>query len=276
MPRLIKPAQWALTPALVDPKWEWFWRKAVFAAPLWEGGGNVQDQTPNRVSLPPSVTPATWETSSRGRGIRSNANSESFQITTPDYLKIGWPASIFCGITRLGSNSTNAALFGLLYSNNGANPFTSIMMGHAASSEVRGEINSGGSFRNMFSDDPALDCPTGETHDYAMVFKSGDSSAYRDGILAATDGVGLSDPTYASTSLVTFGDGVNASRTPNCDFHYGYILDGECTAGQVKQIADDPHGPFRMLDEVGVVIVPAAVGAFNTFAKRLCMMNFGE
>lgn len=277
MPGLIKPAQWALTPGLVDPKWGWFWARAVFAAPIWEGAGNIRDYTPHKLDLPPSVTPATWETSLRGHVVRSNSGSEAFQTTTPEYLKLGFPVTVFMGITRVSAPTINAALFGVLPNDSGASPFTSFIFGSSGTAtRVRFDINNGGSFKALFNSLDAMNCSVGETCDYGVIIKSGDSTAYLNGVLAATDASTFSDPTFTSTSLTTFGDGVNAARDAGVDFHYGYILDGECSEAQLQQVAADPWGMFRMADEVGVVIVPAAVGAFDTFAKRLCMMNFGE
>ncbi len=36
-----KPQQWAVTPGEVDPDWQSFWQGLIFAAPLWEGGGET-------------------------------------------------------------------------------------------------------------------------------------------------------------------------------------------------------------------------------------------
>ena len=37
------PALLPFPPGLIAPEWGWFWKKAVFVVPLWEGGGRPRD-----------------------------------------------------------------------------------------------------------------------------------------------------------------------------------------------------------------------------------------
>lgn len=248
---LIKPGLWAFDPAFTNPEFRWFWDKAVYASSNWEGTGNIYDGVSN-IKLPPSSTPATWIKTPTGWAIRIDANSEGFQVTAPISTRLDWPLTMFMGMTRnTASIVAQGVIFGILHNSTASDPFVSYEFSNANTSGLlQLAINSGGSLK-IFLSTTEFTCPVGETHDFAAILKSGDSSPWVDGVrLTGSSGTdALSTPTFGASALLTFGNGIFSANHPSADVHYGYILKGECTAEQIAQVARDPYGMFEMQDD---------------------------
>ncbi len=268
-------AKWGFDRGLVDPKWDWFWDMAVFAAPIWEGGGSVYDFV-RRVEIPLHSTPATWSSATGALGLLMDANREAAQATTPAHVKIGWPVTLCHGYTKTSTyDSSFNAIFGVSWDSANTDPFTSFLIARDnVGLTLTANLNHGGTNLNLGANlgtTPAL----GAHNNYAWILDQGSQELWRDGELRVTNDNALSggDPTFDSTSLITFGDGVRSARHPHGVVDYGYILSGFPNQHQAKMITLDPLGPFTMREDL-IGFVAAVGGATSLIIPRSVIYNF--
>ncbi len=284
MPGLIKPARWALTPAFVDPKWGWFY-PTFYNFPFWDAYDYGR-----RIQLTSVGTPSLVGAES-GQAIDFDGTGDYFRhITsegTAELLK-DWSLTFYFQTTK----TTQQSMVGVF--NSGTGTAWNCTLNHDEDgNSIEGKISvqvrtdSGNSSQMRGATTSAISNLTdGKPHIVTCMGQKVLGSP--DGIQIYFDGVkqaitySVSSPAVDLSNL-GFDLGV-AVRNIRDSFdipfggqiYYIAVQARRLSEEQVTQLHADPFGPFRMSDEVGVVVVPAVAGDFDTFAKRLCMMNFGE
>ncbi len=271
-----KPDRWGWQPGLVERKWRRATQNLLLFMPMWDASGH--DLSPRNRNLTPDFESGapTGATSTRGRCVDFNG-SQSFS-TPSSLINVGAPTgearfTIACVWEHdaFGSGSdqdvlirrARAAVDGFSFEID-----DSLLMGnanHAANSiTASNTLTTGVVYAGIFSFD--------EVKNESRLIYLGDDGSFEN-ILNTTATGAYSDVGSGPSSFV-------GSRNQGADTLDGrmYILAmwrDYFEEQQCLEWIDDPFGMLR-LDEVAVVIVPAVAGAFDTFAKRLCMMNFGE
>ncbi len=93
MSRLIKPRLWNVRPALVAPKWRFFWKDLIFAVPFLEGTGLPKEL--NTGGLGTRTALATWGSSAVGPGMVLVASGNQ-NVEFPDNKIYDHLGSITC------------------------------------------------------------------------------------------------------------------------------------------------------------------------------------
>lgn len=273
-PSLQKPAMWAVTPGLIAPEWQWFWRDAVFVAPLWEGGGSPRDISINQDSQNLIGTlsgNAAWAGTARGIGI-------DFAAGASDRVDFGT-------VNMVGPKGA------------GANAFTVEVLarvdGTSADQGIFANGNLSASSTNwfMFWDKAATVSGRTDTVTFGVVNLSGSGLSRVEGstnLLTAgeiTHLIGQFRQTPETLKLFKNGvldqedtalNGVNPSDTLIKTLQIGAAdgaieLDGAVLLAvvywkilnetEILQRARDPFGPFRMVDEARVVYALAGAAS---------------
>ena len=257
MPGLIKPPRWALTPALVDPKWGWFWNSDLrFVIPFWEGGGvpfNLIDHIGGSIA----TGSPTWGASSRGIISEINGTDSWLFAHKDSHNLIGDITLIWAGIVDVGSQfhafidkhddpGSTVNPFSLK-STNDATPklrFTRAGPLGAITHNSQATITLGKYQVFGFTQGPEMEVlPTFyiDGANVGSVFVTGDPTG------TAT----------ATTEPLRLGRRGNGGT--QLDGKIGLVIGAatQWTDAQHARFAADPFGPFTMMDEVAFS-VPAA------------------
>lgn len=251
----VKPEQWGFDQGLVDSKWDWFWNRVT--VPL------IFNEPQVAKIINPKFRVNTWNTGGGGgvdisvgrgrRGIFLTAAKSGFDFATLDTNLSGLPLagasevqSFFFFCANLGSD---AQFGGGIANPNGTdyqlqiNASRQPVIRQAATTTLTatGTVPATGEFSVGFT---VADASSPQQ----AIFIDGelDSTATSDGFGAIGD-----------ISRI-FGLTGNTAR-PDLELYCYYQFNNtRLTAEQFRQLHRDPFGPFRMLDEVEAVIVPAA------------------
>lgn len=267
-----KPAKWAFDKSQVDDEWDWFHEMAVFVAPLWSGGGSPYDVV-NMLGVPQATSPLTWERPALGWGLRGDAVSEGAQVTAPENLKLSLPITVCMGVISLANATSSTFTFGVAYNKPQTNPWLAygISAQSGGGTEWTGVGNSGGTFKN-FSHNVTRN--TGVHENLVCRFADADTDFLVDGAVVASNATSIASPNYTSTSEITFGEGTNNTRNPNCIFTYGYILAGYAENRQLAQLARNPFGPVTYFEDFDGFVAAAPAGG-NALAGTLASTGVG-
>ena len=273
MPGLIKPPNQAVNPALADHKWVWFW-EAVNVPLIFN------DRQVARI-VNPKFPQQTWATGGaagqdasvdfglQGQFLTSERSADNYGLLDA----VGSPGSVtngqsfFFGVADLGSDPRfGGAIAGgnanyQLRVNTSGKPdiFQATSLRHTSTSAV-----------------PA----TGPFTLGYYVANSGSPSheIYIDGEFDSSK----TDAGWGNIGNITslFGVVNQSSRVDLKLYCFYQFNDTQLTAAQWKQLHDDPFGPFRMFDEVGVVVgvatgdpTPVIIGHLATLSQGTTQIN---
>ncbi len=254
MPGLIKPAPWALTPALFDPEWGWFWRHASIALNMeetqtakirnWAFPVQKWEKAGPGPSLVLGVGP-------KGRFIGGANTGLDISVLAPKSgdpdPPLGDDVSIFIAAENLGA--AQGGLGTIIEAKSSGNDI------RIPASELV-EIAVAGAARHTSTGT----VPTTGPFSIGIYFsRGGPLTVYIDG---KEDSETASSPDFGTWLPITeiFGSTVGFGNR-DIELYCFYSFNNyRLSAAQFNQLHADPPGPFRMLDEVGVVIVPAAGG----------------
>lgn len=269
-----KPAFWALTPGLVDPIWNWFWGPTLSSAGIiWAGGGNPYDFVSKKFTT--LISAAEWKADHRGLAIELNdasRNGETIELTGRSGMLDGLTTFTYAIYFRwIGSASGNEDSLGIHWSD---------MQGVFASKRILVRYDSNNKQLDFFTHTGvdqgfAASADLSDALPHTCVFRydigTANKTIWLDGIKigsttqsgALTSTADARHPEVFGGHLVTQG----VSDSPRIE-GYSWVFDERpWTDAEIVQWSRDPFGPFRMLDEVGVVVVPA-VGGISDFRFR--------
>jgi hypothetical protein len=247
---------WALQRALVAKKWGWFWEGARVVLPLWEGGGDVFD---------------------KANGLQGANNNLSWRGGSPEYNAINGEQFTFANSPIFDEAAPQLTLAALVTVNFTQTDFVT-------RSIIDNTVDNADGYRLFFSagvDDFRFRLPfnTQNLDTVGASFVAGDVLH----IVGTYDGPNLLMTIYyknlttgqillntlatGTNNVQPTGDPLLIGESSSGDgpwdglIHMVYIGYRTWSESQVLAHRRDPFGPFRMADEVGVVVgLPVAVG----------------
>ncbi len=246
-PSLIKPSMWAFIPALVDPKWNRFHERLTSAVLFWDNiiepyelvsglkTTQIGSQTVTHGTIGQDVLFATGS----NQNIAIVSEAIAFPRTTH--------GTILYIRRKTDTTDRISSHFGVTFSGTSRiqthNPFQDgVTYWDWGSTGDNGRISA--------------TVPIDTDIEY-WVFVAGPAGLafYKDGILHASNSVAAhrdaqSGSFYVNRGQSTVGD--------NQECYLIATFDDAWTANQVRDWSVDPWGPFRMIDEVGVVVAVLA------------------
>ncbi len=276
MPKLRKPARWAITRGLIEPKWNWFWPDLFYELPFW-GPGLPYDIKQRKFLTavgPPNFGPAI------GGGAWSFDGSTEY-FKHPDRT---FSRHLAKHTTTFIFNTTDTAQIQTLWGvfNDGTNTAVRLLLNADDNGILSdGKINfivraTGGPSQLGGGSISATNLNDGEDHIITMIVDKALGSS--DGIIIILDGIKVPLAYNSGGTAVDFaanfeydpGIGVQNARDSFSKFFLGDIYYApfhktNLTVAQVQQLHRDPYGPFRRFDDAALFAVG---GDINTAEKR--------
>lgn len=267
---LIKPAQWAFTRALVDPRWGWFFRDLKIFHPTWGGAGAPRDVIGQNHGVVTSVPPV-WKGGLTGLTLKydDTVTQQNNWYTVNDGPDLTLPAGNWTIAWYLSIPDNSGSFFQYWHSWGAfkVDPSINVYVVEDDNAADAGKIKA--SIRDSAGN--GLD-PTSNVlapwSGYKLVFlrkfAANEARFYIDGIQSHD----RYDTEQANTGEVNLSSDLNIGRRSdnNSARFFGGELswwakwDRDIGEAAILQLTRDPFGPITMLDEVGVVVVPTAVG----------------
>lgn len=237
MPKLRKPARWALTRGLTDPNWVWFWDHCLLAFPMWEGQGellNVYGRLAGTLGGQNWDGSVPWEIKTTGTSLDFNKDAANrLDFNAGLGVTIPHPYTHFAGTEDLGGGTAGSIVGGL---GNGIYAFTFF------SADLFHRVPSG--FKSVSAG------THGGVQEWVVTRASdGDSGGF------FVNGTSLGTYTGLGTGemiLSTIGGHEDGTRPFDGNIRYYYILDFEVPDHLIVQLARDPYGPFRRFDDAAL------------------------
>ncbi len=244
----VKPAQWGLDPGLVAPEWEWFWNNAHIALPLWSGGGTIaRNYGIHNTTV--TLTSAPWQPSTFGIGVEIADAGDEIDLNPPLDIEAWTEFTFFAYLdfkAIIGNNpgfwranaSSGGTTFNILNADDG--PWIRWAGSDLIKTTSWGDMTNRGVASVGFSVGQAT------------------QTAYLDGLRTDTRTGTVTWPTGSNADIYNIGWQANTGERANGTWGAVYILELQMSGAQHLQLALDPFGPFRMVDEAAF-FVPAAV-----------------
>lgn len=249
----VKPAQWPLTPALVDPKWGWIHKHATRLLPFWGGGGVPRDYSSNKATITQSGTAASWGAGVRGSVFDFTGVTTKLDLGNAVDVLPSTDRGTFLFVRRLTDQLLrNATSFGseniaiddrvacfLPWSSGGGTYFFDW-----GNPNVDGRAEKTGIGKD-----------SGPVETIAFVAGPAGLRGFQNGIVIASNTVAAMR-SHGTTEHFFINGGIDDGDLQEVLFFA--VLDYEATDQEIAQWHDDPFGSIRMLDEVGAVILPVS------------------
>ncbi len=242
-----KPARWAFTRGLVAPGWGWFWESCLLCFPLWGKQGDPIDLVSKQLKARAADTGAgpVWATTPFGPAldyIRANRDFIDIPLTLDNYSGATSTLQILCSYDSYDSGGS--VLFG---TNSGTSKFWQIQADDVAF--VGGGTN--------FAISPAVTFTDGIVRHLTFREGGGTKELFVNGVQHGT----RTQTTSMSTGAKNFALGKWLGG--NQWDHDGKIISASFhsiafTDAQIRQLACDPFGPFRMFDDIPAWLAVAA------------------
>ena len=272
---LMKPAKWAITPGLIDPKWRQIQSKTIMAAPCWEGSGPSL-WAHGRRRTEGTFTDTGWGVNDLGIGVSGNGTA------TGDGIRIDIDFNDFFDTRVNGTTFSVVAVASSPAWTTGTYAF----IGKRASSvgwrfaKVTNSLELILLGIDGYTSTATLVAPNGSTAVVGFTAITGTDVKFYEGGRQLGDPVAITS--HGSLSVADFAiwswwDG-NQTRLENEWNGIGnaiYVFSPSLTAAEHALIAADPFGPITMVDEVGSVIVPAAAAAALAATPQLTLLGAG-
>ncbi len=272
-----KPASWNLNSALVDPEWEWFYRRGIEGIkifhPTWEGGGAPRDVIgQNHGTL--GNTPPAWKGGRAGLTLEydDSVDQENNWYTVADGSDLTFPAGNWTLAWYMSIPDSSGVAFQYFHSWGGAgvNPSINVF-----------EIESTGVFKAILNSGADLSPITSSIapfSGYKLIvlrkFAANEARFYIDGVQnhASYDGQNSLGEVNRSDAL-NIGRRSDASTTRyfGGDLSWWAKWDRDIGEAAIAQLAANPFGPFRMSSMYFVsAALPPSTGTgaliFNPFS----------
>lgn len=293
-PSLIKPPMWTVSPGLVEPKWGQFHRDCVGAWLLNEGvdtslfsgiiDWNLRRKNFRQIDNTSGDITAVVSTSGRALSFSGDNTNDRLQlgsITASNPLSLSQTpaAGRFTIICRAQINTSPFAPRFIDKSNagNGKNGYSFAVLttgGNTDRLTLTHQNSAGSQQGQFFSPNNFVQKHATNAATYAVRVNStieadffrSDSEAFATNIVKATVANTTGNPWFgivSDTADCAIGNWNHTlDRMWAGRIEFVYIFDAWLTDYEIKRVFLDPFGPFRMADEVGVVVGLLAVGPF--------------
>ncbi len=269
-----KADRWGFDKGLVAPEWEWFWRDCLGAWIMWEGGGDlVRDYSKvrNPGTIDTSSGDVLWTTGPRGPALFLSGDA------TNDRVDLG---SIDPSFNRLGlrtadanNDSVSFIWAGVPATQSGSAPrvIDKSDAGNAANGYAIWRDDTRFAFAintvQFLSNTGILVVDQYDVWGLDHLVGGGDSLAdyYLNGFFVnqTAGSVPGSGPAYRPdiTNAAIGNWNHTTARMWDGTLNFVYVFQPQIGALRQLQIAQDPFGPFRMVDETEIAVLPVAAVA---------------
>ena len=268
----MKPYRWAVTPKLGDPTWGWAWKGLVGGWLFWEGGavrGITYDVSPGHMSpIDSQAGSPSFVPTRLGMALETNGSTQVlWAFDSPRLRAPSTAITVVVAFERNGTSEVWGTLLTKRYSL-GADPYNSYSLNQegAIGNSLLFSLSTGTPGSQVLTS-----AVTGLPQDVPLVAvgvwpKEGTATTmeirvYRldTGALVGTGTNTFSGPIgYSAPGLflgASFGNNQNAY---GARYLMASVYDVALQQRQIEHLARDPFGPFRMMDEAGVVYATAA------------------
>ncbi len=180
---------------------------------------------------------------SGGTGIKCVNAGDRADLTTPANMKITFPITLVLGMTQIGTGSAFCVLFGVSNSNADVAPYIAYAVSNNTSNNWHIEGNVGGTYADAYT---TVAIANGYHFVVAVFGLGSDLKLYVDNVDLTLNNtfpsLTTSDPSYSSTSLITFGAISAVNRNPNSHFHFGYIFNRRMALQEINYLYRNPYG----------------------------------
>ncbi len=248
-----KPAPWAFDKGLVDPKWNRFWSKIIYASPVWPSGNTIRDVVTGNSftftgTVPTQSVRELGQTLSFVDGTTSEqaiTNFPQLGVVTALTVLCVWAPQITAGNNQNFMNVQQGTTFKgwRLQGQNQAN------------NTIKFSISDGTLAVLAVSD--RVDLLMDRSESFAVAFTSLNNSLHRlyiDGVQQGADDTTTMDFSAIDIDRLTFG----RSQSAGGDLSAVFISDQGFSPAEIKQWSADPFGPFRMAERA-IGFVPSVV-----------------
>lgn len=262
--RLKKPEQWGFDRGLVDLEWEALWRDAVIAVPNWEGSTQPFDYVGRARSDISGLVQPAWTANALGVVTNHSGSSSTSAGTARAFRLVERPNMdvselTFMAVAKL--TVPTAATKQLFNRGSGTAGSWAIFLDSAG--DLSGQIRvNGGTARKATILDANLPAD-GTQCLFAVTYKAPDTIVYCFPIGGGSE----SQATQSTGGTLDTGTGnlylgCHPNTQGDSDWHedvsYWFAAGRAFALEQLRKVARDLFGPFRMVDEAAF-FVPAVV-----------------
>lgn len=250
----MRPAEWNITPALTPTEFRWVWQDPLIAVAFWEGQARPYDHVQGQLS---DVTTGVWTP----EGFQTDGVTNQLEWRGPEKYN-NYPTDEVCiaaFVRRDGLGETSGRIFDLGSNNIGVNRSG----GSTTSNQVLVRTSGG---TNVIT----IDIVPDDGQFYLVSLRFSEALGIFDGHLIDRAGKIIDSssgtPNVGTPNVGGVNEGVSLGSqgsgafNSNHTFAAFYAWNRIKIVAQLQQLARDPHGPFRMVDEIGVVIALPVVG----------------
>lgn len=230
-----------------------------YFAPCWEAGGStIADVVQGMIATASGATitwkPTGWTVGADLFGTTVNATTPAL----PASLQFTWPMTIVFGFRF---NATEPAgspiLFGISYETGEASPYTIIGALAQSSTRLIKTYVCNGTTSENFGSSGTLSASTDYVYGASMAAKA--QTSYLNGVLNTSGTASWSNPTWQSTSSVTFGTQLSSTNA-QITISWAGIWNRVLSANEHAAIARNPWQIFSPLYPAAVLANHAANG----------------
>ncbi len=264
-----KPEPWAYDKSLVEPEWEWYWGKShksivTFDIPVINDAEIFYDHSAKVFRGLSGSGSSVSVVTELGLGWKTNFDSSATArgVALGTDLLNGAASATALAYIKMHSESRDNTNEHIIYHEN-ATTFAMLFRYDPAANTMEGFVHNGttqvgGNFSS------ASDIDDGKFHAVALRYDGANIEFFLDGVKDATS--------FAQTGVLTGGAGATAVWSGGIAADGGQYIWLQAAAyrealsdGEIQQWANDPFGPFRMMDETAglLAIEAAAAGVLN-------------
>lgn len=268
----VKPYRWAVTPNLVDPTWGWAWRGLIGGWLFWEGGtakGITYDISPGHISpIDSQAGSPSFAPTRLGMALETNGATQVIWASDSPRLRApGTAITVVVAFQRNGTSESWGTLLTKRYDQS-ADPYNSYSLSQngATGNSLLFTLSTGSpgsqvltsAVASLPQDVPLLAVGVWPKEGTATTMEI---RVYRldTGALVGTGTNTFSGPIGYSTPGLYLGASYSSNQNAYGARHLmAAVYDVALRQRQIELLARDPFGPFRMVDEAGIIYAAGA------------------
>ncbi len=254
-----KPDPWSFEKGLVDPKWDWFHKHAIFTVPMLANEGTGQDAFREEITgLRTQSMQATAKYNRRGWGYTMAVNQRCDWAASSSWAIVGdIEFTMFVALNKTGTQGAAPAFLAHRTAADATAGYW-IISGTASPGVVKFEWHNGTSVVNVTFSGATF--PADGEVQLALTRKLGGVyDLYINGFFADTQTL-IGDLSAGDKEIHIGQQLTSGERAVLGDYYCCYILKGvAANQVQITALVADPFGPFRMDDEDELRLLAVAV-----------------
>ncbi len=259
--KLKKPARWGFDKGLTDPKWDWFWHQgSSIVFPMWEGIGPVLSDIVQGAVTSQTSTP-DWQSTRIGQRRHYDSGEFDASNIVPSVI---YPFTFIVYVLDPVTLTGTQANWYMALVDSGQ-PAHMVVLGSQGNIGWRYFVRRNGSFdANNFA---VCEGGTQDANPHLLVATSRNATEHE----LFDNGVSIElDTNNCDTFAVNrFDFGRINDTSPTNSFNAGVVytafIPAALSKAEAVELAADPFGPFRMVDEIEKdVLSVVAVAADNS------------